>query len=640
MPRLAERVPAIDRSRSHHAANGRRTTDSQPLPDRNQPDRRTGAIRGPVTSPVSEVVAPNRGAHDCVSSGGLPARLRAGVEALSGIAMDDVRVHRNSAEPAKLGALAFTRGSEIHLGPGQEEHLPHEAWHVVQQKQGRVQATTQMKGAAVNDDHGLEREADRMGSLTSDSNVSSGARHVEIKNAPTPVVQRQPAAPSKYDIRTARLLGERMARRLRTEGVISKEVRAKINRDLACFEGAVKDAYLSEVKPALLAVTNGPPIHGPPTVTWSLLGPNPEVPGAYSDDKIYAPIKEMQEREKNERVAQEISSLDAKASDWNPDDKEFAEQLLRKAFEHSDRVGPKAIHDQDRQPILDRYEQWMRAVDQQRMKRCVDNPPSAAEISRAAFKGDYICVSWFSDKRAPSHASVKLDEMRRSLNASGGYATLVEQVYADVQVYRLQTDPKMIQSQEDAASLVDAIGAFAQVPAGENPAVPESPPPEPHSQISSGARDPSLSQHTDPFTGERRDIVATAQKPGAMRTSIDASGAEFEAWNHATQVRREIGLQAPGRVNAGGQDFLTAARRPDGQMEIIYNDATINAQKVPKTSPPASWVSEAQAAVDRVNIGDPQVEAEIRAAFAARHVRIRTIWVQVTPQGTVTFTGF
>jgi hypothetical protein len=95
---------------------------------------------------------------------GLPAALKAGIEGLSGIAMDDVRVHRNSAEPAKIGALAYAQGSDIHLGVGQEAHLPHEAWHVVQQKLGRVRATRQMKGGlALNDDAGLEREADAMG---------------------------------------------------------------------------------------------------------------------------------------------------------------------------------------------------------------------------------------------------------------------------------------------------------------------------------------------------------------------------------------------------------------------------------------------------------------------------------------------
>lgn len=96
---------------------------------------------------------------------GLPDKLKAGVEAMSGLSLDDVRVHRNSPQPAQLQAHAFAQGSDIHLAPGQERHLPHEAWHVVQQKQGRVKPTMQLKGGmAVNDDAALEAEADLMGS--------------------------------------------------------------------------------------------------------------------------------------------------------------------------------------------------------------------------------------------------------------------------------------------------------------------------------------------------------------------------------------------------------------------------------------------------------------------------------------------
>ena len=94
---------------------------------------------------------------------GMPDSLKAGVEQLSGMDMSGVRVHRNSAEPAKVGAHAYAQGTDIHLGSGQEQHLPHEAWHVVQQAQGRVQPTVQTKGVAINDDSGLEREADVMG---------------------------------------------------------------------------------------------------------------------------------------------------------------------------------------------------------------------------------------------------------------------------------------------------------------------------------------------------------------------------------------------------------------------------------------------------------------------------------------------
>jgi hypothetical protein len=98
------------------------------------------------------------------NSTGLPDSLKSGVESLSGISMDHVKVHYNSAQPAQLNALAFAQGNDIHVGPGQERHLPHEAWHVVQQAQGRVLPTMQMKqGISINDDRSLEQEADVMG---------------------------------------------------------------------------------------------------------------------------------------------------------------------------------------------------------------------------------------------------------------------------------------------------------------------------------------------------------------------------------------------------------------------------------------------------------------------------------------------
>jgi hypothetical protein len=95
---------------------------------------------------------------------GLPDNLKTGMENLSGMSLDDVKVHHNSNKPAQLQAHAYAQGTDIHLGAGQEKHLPHEAWHVVQQKQGRVKPTMQMKGKVnVNDDSDLEREADVMG---------------------------------------------------------------------------------------------------------------------------------------------------------------------------------------------------------------------------------------------------------------------------------------------------------------------------------------------------------------------------------------------------------------------------------------------------------------------------------------------
>ena len=94
---------------------------------------------------------------------GMPDNLKTGIESLSGFSMDDVRVHYNSSKPATVQALAYTQGTDIHVAPGQEKHLPHEAWHVAQQMAGRVSPTTNINGMPVNDNAALEHEADVMG---------------------------------------------------------------------------------------------------------------------------------------------------------------------------------------------------------------------------------------------------------------------------------------------------------------------------------------------------------------------------------------------------------------------------------------------------------------------------------------------
>lgn len=121
---------------------------------------------------------------------GLPDALKAGVEQLAGISLDDVRVHYNSAKPAQLDALAFAQGRDIHVAPGQEQHLPHETWHLVQQAQSRVKPTMHWKaGVAVNDDLGLEQEADIMGARAV-GRPASGALRNPLISQPASAVSR------------------------------------------------------------------------------------------------------------------------------------------------------------------------------------------------------------------------------------------------------------------------------------------------------------------------------------------------------------------------------------------------------------------------------------------------------------------
>ncbi|HEY0044664.1 MAG TPA: DUF4157 domain-containing protein [Allosphingosinicella sp.] len=141
------------------------TTKSAPVQRAAQAPAATSAppVSGPAARPQGPVgdlaihpPRPNRS--------GLPEGLKSGIEALSGLSMDGVRVHYNSPRPGRLDALAVAQGREIHLAPGEAHHLPHEAWHIVQQAQGRVRRTgAAPTGEGINDDQGLEREADSMG---------------------------------------------------------------------------------------------------------------------------------------------------------------------------------------------------------------------------------------------------------------------------------------------------------------------------------------------------------------------------------------------------------------------------------------------------------------------------------------------
>lgn len=115
---------------------------------------------------------------------GLPHHLKSGIESLSGYSMDDVKVHYNSDKPSHVQAHAYAQGTEIHIASGQEKHLPHEAWHVVQQKQGRVKPTMQLKrGIQINDSDYLEKEADVMGSKA----IAAGRSGIKNNGSGAPV---------------------------------------------------------------------------------------------------------------------------------------------------------------------------------------------------------------------------------------------------------------------------------------------------------------------------------------------------------------------------------------------------------------------------------------------------------------------
>ncbi|HZJ67215.1 MAG TPA: DUF4157 domain-containing protein [Kofleriaceae bacterium] len=100
----------------------------------------------------------------------MPAPLQKKMEGSFGADFSSVRVHEGG-QASSLGAMAYAQGDDLHFAPGQYQPesqggqalIGHELAHVVQQRQGRVAAPGQAKGAPVVADQGLEDEADRAG---------------------------------------------------------------------------------------------------------------------------------------------------------------------------------------------------------------------------------------------------------------------------------------------------------------------------------------------------------------------------------------------------------------------------------------------------------------------------------------------
>jgi len=120
---------------------------------------------------------------------GIPAQMKTDFERRSGLSFDDVRVHYNSDKPAQMQALAYTQGTQVYVGPGQERHLPHELGHVIQQKTGKVRPTRYIGRMPVNDQPQLEREADRMPIQRKPSPAADGV----VQFALTPPFNGNPA---------------------------------------------------------------------------------------------------------------------------------------------------------------------------------------------------------------------------------------------------------------------------------------------------------------------------------------------------------------------------------------------------------------------------------------------------------------
>lgn len=67
---------------------------------------------------VVQCLEPEQKVHSKANLTGIPTQMKQDFEDRCGVSLDDVRVHYHSDMPAKLGALAYTRGSRYTSAQG------------------------------------------------------------------------------------------------------------------------------------------------------------------------------------------------------------------------------------------------------------------------------------------------------------------------------------------------------------------------------------------------------------------------------------------------------------------------------------------------------------------------------------------
>lgn len=425
--------------------------------------------------------------------------------------------------------------------------------------------------------------------------------HVIQQEGAAPLVQRAPADISPQDVAAARRRASRLAQRIRVHTRLSKEVKSNINRDLAFFGGAAKDAYIQVIRPALLAVTEIqmpqedmtrplPPVR-PVTSLWMSTN---ELSGGrrVSDDEIYAPLRELEQREQEaqgQRRQAQVDRLQAMMTEdnWSAEYQTLALDLLGQALRGSLHPDPRGVSDYTRPILLARYGVILRNMDAQRMAACAQGGPGLLATIRGRARGDDPCKSWFKDDH--SHGPSELHGLESSLRIfRNTHLPAAEKVYYDVFEYRKRVDPVLLEQAQLASAMVNlftgvAGGVNARVnrpPAGSTVAPPKPPSTAPDLRVVQGG-----GQTTPPIQGHLTDIDKPPTRPtfqpgttpaandNAVTPPLRATGTDPmrppapPPRDNRPQATRRVVTPDVTKVAPPGQGTRTPAKLPDQEPE-------------------------------------------------------------------------
>ena len=168
----------------------------------------------------------------------------------------------------------------------------------------------------------------------------------------------------------------------------------------------------------------------------------------------------------------QLEELDKDTQRWTTEERDLARELLWQWFElRNQGHAPKEVKERIFRLVRDLYEQWLKAVDQQRLERYKTHPPSTRAKIRARAQGDEPGVSWFADKNSPG--PLRLIDLERYMRVidRGDDTVPGDAVYIWVREYRKRTNKELLEQAEYLQKAATTAQLGATLGLGRSPAL-------------------------------------------------------------------------------------------------------------------------------------------------------------------------
>ena len=189
----------------------------------------------------------------------MPPLTKHSMEGLFQRDLSNVKINTHSSKAVKLGANAYTQGTQIHFAPGLynphtqkgKRLIAHELTHVIQQGRKQVKPTNLYHGTPVNDHSLLEREADQMGHRASrmdDSKTLNSAWQNSLNKQKIPAFTSSTQTIQKEDNETGfdidySLLPPSLQLRLWVLSLDANTSRVRLSRDFGSISAGLNYNY-------------------------------------------------------------------------------------------------------------------------------------------------------------------------------------------------------------------------------------------------------------------------------------------------------------------------------------------------------------------------------------------------------------